>query len=164
GNAAAGGGAGMWGATGITRLFENEIGGQITWLLPAALVLVLVGYWAFRRLPRVSVQRAALTVFAGWMLTTGLAFSFMAGIFHAYYTVALAPAIAGVVAIGAGALWAMRSHIVWRVVSAVLVLGTAVWAWVLLDRASDWMPALKVIVLILAIAAAGLLLLPPRQN
>jgi hypothetical protein len=39
------------------------------------------------------------------MLVTAVAFSFMAGIFHAYYTVALAPAIAAVVAIGASLLW-----------------------------------------------------------
>ena len=164
GTAAAGGGAGMWGSTGITRLFENEIGGQITWLLPAALVLTVVGYLVFRRLPRVSVQRAALTVFAGWMIVTALAFSFMAGIFHAYYTVALAPAIAGVVAIGAGALWAHRAHLASRITMAALVLVTAGWAWVLLSEASTWMPALKVVVVVVALIAAALLLLSPRAN
>ncbi|MBW8873272.1 MAG: glycosyltransferase family 39 protein, partial [Leifsonia sp.] len=101
-------GTSMWGATGLFRLFENEIGGQITWLLPAALVLVLVGYLLIGRAPRTSPQRASLTLFAGWMLVTAVAFSFMAGIFHAYYTVALAPAIAAVVAIGASLLWTRR--------------------------------------------------------
>ncbi|MGN6326946.1 ArnT family glycosyltransferase [Pseudolysinimonas sp.] len=165
GSVTGGGGAvggGVWGSTGILRLFENEIGGQITWLLPAALVLVIVGYVAVRRLPRISVQRAALTVFAGWMLVTAVAFSFMAGIFHAYYTVALAPAIAGVVAIGAGALWARRGHLAARIVMAALVLVTAGWAWVLLSEASTWLPALKVVVAIVAVVAAALLLLPPR--
>ena len=39
------------------------------------------------------------------MLVTGLTFSYMAGIIHPYYTVALAPAIAALVGIGAVGLW-----------------------------------------------------------
>jgi 4-amino-4-deoxy-L-arabinose transferase-like glycosyltransferase len=155
---------GQWGATGILRLFENEIGGQITWLLPAALVLVIVGYLILRRAPRTSVRRATLTLFAVWMIVTALAFSFMAGIFHAYYTVALAPAIAGVVAIGASQLWARRATLPARIVMASLVLITALWAWALLNEASSWLPALKVIVVVLGVVAAGLLLLPPRAK
>jgi 4-amino-4-deoxy-L-arabinose transferase-like glycosyltransferase len=156
-------GSGMWGATGIFRLFENEIGGQITWLLPAALALTVVGYVLLRRAPRISPQRATLTVFAAWMLVTALFFSFMAGIFHAYYTVALAPAIAGVFAIGASLLWSRRSALAARIVMASLVLVSAGWAWMLLERASDWLPALKVIVVVLAVIGAVLLLLPPRD-
>ena len=155
-------GAGIWGATGIFRLFENEIGGQITWLLPAALALTVVGYVLLRRAPRISPQRATLTVFVGWMLVTAIAFSFMAGIFHAYYTVALAPAIAGVIAIGASLLWARRESLAARIVMATLVLVSAGWAWTLLERATDWLPALKVIVVLLAVVAAVLLLVPPR--
>ncbi|HEU0207290.1 MAG TPA: glycosyltransferase family 39 protein, partial [Pseudolysinimonas sp.] len=157
-------GTSMWGATGLFRLFENEIGGQITWLLPAALVLVLVGYLLIGRAPRTSPQRAALTLFAGWMLVTAVAFSFMAGIFHAYYTVALAPAIAAVAAIGASLLWSRRAAAPARIVMAALVLVTAAWAWALLSEASTWLPALKVIVVILAVIGAVLLLLPPRTR
>ncbi len=152
-------GTSMWGATGLFRLFENEIGGQITWLLPAALVLALVGYLLIGRAPRTSPQRATLTLFAGWMLVTAVAFSFMAGIFHAYYTVALAPAIAAVVAIGASLLWTRRAAMPARIVMAALVLVTAGWAWALLSEASSWLPGLKVIVVILAVIGALLLLL-----
>lgn len=157
-------GSGMWGATGLFRLFENEIGGQITWLLPAALVLVMVGYLLIGRAPRTSPQRATLTLFAGWMLVTAVAFSFMAGIFHAYYTVALAPAIAAVVAIGASLLWSRRAAAPARIVMATLVLVTAGWAWALLSEAPTWLPALKEIVVILAVVGAVLLLLPPRTR
>jgi 4-amino-4-deoxy-L-arabinose transferase-like glycosyltransferase len=162
GQAGAGAGGGMWGATGITRLFDGEIGGQITWLLPAALVLAVVGFVLLRRAPRTSVRRAILTLFTGWLVVTFLAFSFMAGIFHAYYTVALAPPIAGVFAIGASLLWTRRSAFWARIVMAMLVLVTAVWAFSLLTRATDWMPALKFVVFGLGIAGATLLLLPPR--
>ena len=157
-------GSGMWGATGLFRLFENEIGGQITWLLPAALVLVLVGYLLIGRAPRTSPQRAALTLFAGWMLVTAVAFSFMAGIFHAYYTVALAPAIAAAVAIGASLLWSRRAAAHARIVMATLVLLTAAWAWALLSEAPNWLPALRVVVVIAAVIGAVLLLLPPHTR
>ncbi|MFJ8895633.1 glycosyltransferase family 39 protein [Leifsonia sp. NPDC102414] len=155
-------GGGMWGATGILRLFENEIGGQIAWLLPAALVLFVLALVLDRAAKRTDARRATLLLFGGWLIVTALAFSFMAGIFHAYYTVALAPALAGTVAIGAAAAWSAREKPWVRILSAVTLIGTAVWAWVLLDRAADWLPWLKAVVLVLAIVGAVLLVLPPR--
>jgi hypothetical protein len=44
----------------------------------------------------------------------------------------------------------------------VTILGTAVWAWVLLDRAADWLPWLKVVVAVVSLVAAVLVVLPPR--
>ena len=38
-----GGGGGNWGATGLGRMFNAEIGGQISWLIPAALILLAAG-------------------------------------------------------------------------------------------------------------------------
>ena len=103
-----GGGTGMWGQTGWSRLFDSEIGGQVAWLLPAALILLAAGLVVTRRRPRTDRTRAALLLWGGWLLVTGLTFSFMAGIFHAYYTVALAPAIGALVGIGATLLWRRR--------------------------------------------------------
>jgi 4-amino-4-deoxy-L-arabinose transferase-like glycosyltransferase len=155
-------GGGMWGSTGILRLFEGEIGGQITWLLPAALVLFAAALVLGRAMKRTDARRATLLLFGGWLVVTALAFSFMAGIFHAYYTVALAPALAGTVAIGGAAVWAAREKLWVRILAAVTMLGTAVWAYVLLERASDWLPWLKFVVVAVAFVAAMLLVLPPR--
>jgi 4-amino-4-deoxy-L-arabinose transferase-like glycosyltransferase len=158
-----GGGAattgGMWGATGILRLYENEIGGQITWLLPAALVLALVAFIVMRG-GRTDLRRATLMVFAGWLLITGLTFSFAQGIFHAYYTVAMAPALAGTVAIGASVLWSFREELWSRIIAAVVVLGTVTWGFVLLTEASTWLPWLKWVALVVGVVAAVLLLMP----
>ena len=57
------------------------------------------------RTARTDSTRTALLVWGGWLAVTMLVFSFMQGIFHAYYTVALAPAIGAVVGIGAILLW-----------------------------------------------------------
>ena len=153
---------GMWGETGITRLFTGEFGGQITWLLPAALVigvsaLVLLG-WRHRT----SARRATLLLFGGWTVLTALVFSFMSGIFHAYYTVALAPAIAVTLGAAADVLWRRRARSWVRIVLAASALLTGVWAWVLLGRAESWQPWLRYVVVTLAVVGAVLVLLPRR--
>jgi 4-amino-4-deoxy-L-arabinose transferase-like glycosyltransferase len=91
---------------------------------------------------------------------TAAFFSFMAGIFHAYYTVALAPMVAGMAAIGAGMLWSRRERLWARATMAGLVLGTAVLAWAILLLVEGWMPWLRYTVLGLGVLAAVLLLLP----
>jgi 4-amino-4-deoxy-L-arabinose transferase-like glycosyltransferase len=150
------GGTGMWGQTGLGRLFDSEIGGQVAWLLPAALILLAAGLVVTGRRPRTDRTRAALLLWGGWLLVTGLTFSFMAGIFHAYYTVALAPAIGALVGIGATVLWRRREG---PAVLAVTLAVTAAWSYVLLQRSSDFLPWLAPVVLAGGLAVAlGLLL------
>ena len=105
-----GGGGGFGGEPSITRLFETVSGGMITWLIPAALLLGTMAMIIRRRAPRTDGVRAAIMIWGGWLLVTGLVFSFMAGTYHEYYTVALAPAIAALVAIGGQVLWRHRMH------------------------------------------------------
>ena len=81
-------------------MFDTEVGGQISWLLPAALILLVAGLVLAGRAARTDRRRAGLLLWGGWLLVTGLIFSFMSGIFHAYYTVALAPAVGALVGIG----------------------------------------------------------------
>jgi len=152
-----GGGMG-WGETGLGRLFDVEIGGQIAWLLPAALVLGVAGLLALGRARRTDVRRSALLVWLAWLVVTGLTFSLMAGIFHAYYTVALAPAVAAVTGIGGGLLWARRRRWWARAVLAATLAGTGVWSWVLLARTPRFVPGLGTAVLVVGLAAAVVLL------
>ncbi|MBC2639955.1 MULTISPECIES: glycosyltransferase family 39 protein [unclassified Rhodococcus (in: high G+C Gram-positive bacteria)] len=155
-----GGGGGMWGSTGITRMFESAQGGQIAWLIPAALILLVAGLALRGRAPRVDTQRASFLVWGLWLLVTGLTFSFMAGIFHAYYTVALAPAVAALVAIGSVTLWRRRDASWVRAVLAVTLLTTAVMSWVLLGRSASFVPWLKWAVVVVGILAAVAVLIP----
>jgi 4-amino-4-deoxy-L-arabinose transferase-like glycosyltransferase len=162
GSVGGGGGAtgtGRWGQTGITRLFGSEMGGQISWLLPAALALLAAGLVAVGRAPRTDVRRIALLTWGTWLLVTGLTFSFMSGIIHPYYTVALAPAVAALIGIGGGLLWQRRGLVWTRVVLALTLVATALWSFVLLERSTDFLPWLRWLVLVGGLlGAAGLLL------
>lgn len=159
GGGGGGQGGGQWGSTGITRLFDADMGGQIAWLLPAAFLLLVAGLWLTRRAPRTDPRRAAFLVWGGSLLMTFGVFSFMSGIFHQYYNIALAPYIAALVGMGATLLWERRTHLAAAAALAVTAAGTGYWAYVLLGRASDWHPWLRWTVLVAGLlAAAGLLL------
>ena len=153
-----GGQSGGWGSPGITRMFGSDIGGQIAWLIPAALLLGAVGLRLRRRFARTDVVRAALVAWGAWLVVTMLTFSLMAGIFHAYYTVALAPAIAALVGIGADLVWARRES-AWALgLLAGVTLMTGAWSFVLLSRSPAWLPWLRWVVLVGAFGAAATLL------
>ncbi|MFE7953839.1 ArnT family glycosyltransferase [Streptomyces sp. NPDC057413] len=141
-------GGGMWGATGWDRMFNSEVGGQISWLLPAALILLLAALWATRGARRTSVMRGALLVWGGSLVTTAVVFSYMAGIFHQYYTVALAPYLAAVTGMGAGLLWERRRQTWASLALAAAAVAAAVWGYVLLNRTPAYLPWLKWLVLV----------------
>ncbi|WP_330458706.1 glycosyltransferase family 39 protein [Streptomyces sp. NBC_00820] len=147
-------GSGRWGETGWDRMFGSEVGGQISWLLPAALILLIAGLWATRGLRRASVTRASFLVWGGSLLITMAVFSYMAGIFHQYYTVALAPYAAAVTGMGAGLLWERRRETWAALTLAASVVAAGVWGYVLLERTPDYLPWLRWLVLAGGLVAA----------
>ena len=161
GAARAGAGSMFGGATGIGRLFASDMGSQISWLLPAALIALAALLWLSRRSPRTDRTRAAALLWGGWLVVTGVVFSYMSGIIHPYYAVALAPAIAALAGIGAVVLWRIRHTWAARVTLAGALLVSAAWAWVLLDRSPSWLPWLRVAIAIAAAAAAAMILAGP---
>jgi 4-amino-4-deoxy-L-arabinose transferase-like glycosyltransferase len=156
------GGTGFGGATGLLRLFHMEFGGQISWLLPAALICLGAMLWLSRRAVRTDRIKAAALLWGGWVVVTGLVFSYMSGIIHPYYMVALAPGIAALVGIGAMALWEAKLGLAGQAVAAVAVLVTALWSYVLLDRTPDWLPWLRWVVVIAGALGAVAVLAGPR--
>jgi 4-amino-4-deoxy-L-arabinose transferase-like glycosyltransferase len=148
-------GGGGWGQGGWARLLGSEMGSQVAWLLPAAIVLGVAGFWLTRTAPRTDPARAALLAWGGWLVVTALVFSYMNGIIHAYYTVALAPAIGALTGIGAILLWRRRSDTLAAAVLAGVAGLTAVEAYVLLGD-TTW-TALPVAILVGGLAAAALL-------
>jgi len=145
------------GEPGIGRMFGLSMGTEASWLLPAALIGLVGCLWLTRGAPRTGRVRASLLLWGGWLLVTAAVFSFMDGTIHPYYTVALAPAIAALVGISVRELWRVRDRLPWRLVLAAMSAATGVWAFVLLDRTPDWMPALRWILLAGSVVAATML-------
>jgi 4-amino-4-deoxy-L-arabinose transferase-like glycosyltransferase len=156
-----GGGAAFGGSTGLGRLFASDMGGQISWLLPAALIALAALVWLSWGRPRTDRVRAAALLWGGWLVVTGLVFSYMSGIIHPYYTVALAPAVGALTGIGVVTAWrARRSLSAGRALGARAVLAAAVvvtawWAYALLSRSAGWLPWLRPVILACGVAAAA---------
>ena len=147
-------GTGMWGPTGITRLFNSQFGGQVSWLLPACLVFLAGLLWLVRRRPRTDERRAQLLLWGTWLVVTGLTFSLAKGIIHPYYVIALAPAVGAVIGIGADVTWRARHLLAPRLVLAGATAVTAWWSWTLLDRTPTWHPWVRSLVLFAGLLAA----------
>ncbi|WP_392544009.1 glycosyltransferase family 39 protein [Oryzobacter telluris] len=164
GKVGGGGGGGFSTDVGVLRMFDSSSGGQISWLLPAALLLAVAGI-AFRgRAPRTDARRAAHVLMGLWMVVTALTFSLMQGIFHDYYTVALAPAIAALVGMGAAEAWERRDRLSGALVLSAATAASAAWAFVLLSRTTAYGGWLRFGILAVGLAAAALLLLVGRLH
>jgi 4-amino-4-deoxy-L-arabinose transferase-like glycosyltransferase len=155
------GGGGFGGASGVWRMFNEQVGGQIAWLLPFAALSLLAGLWLTRRAPRTDLRRAGLVLFGVWAIVHVAVFSGQQGIFHPYYVSALAPAVAALTGFGVVAL-ARAARTSW-IGATVLAAAVALTAWVavtLLDRTPDFAPWLRVAITVAAaIAVAGVLAL-----
>jgi 4-amino-4-deoxy-L-arabinose transferase-like glycosyltransferase len=155
--------ANQWGPTGWARMFFADFGSQISWLIPAAFVLLVGAAWCCRGrgLGRANRDRAALAIFGSWLFVSDVILSYGKGIIHPYYSVALAPPIGGLVAIGATICWRRRREFLARLTLGVALAGTSIWAFVLLDRSASWFPPLRFVVLIAGLALAAALLCTP---
>ncbi len=159
-----GGAGGFSGSAGVLRLFNSILGGQISWLLPAAVVALVAGaVWTARR-PRTDRTRAALMVWGGWLVVTAAVYSLMTGVIHPYYTNTLAPAIAVLVGVGAALLWRGRERFVARATLAGMLVATAIWSYVLLDRTPSWHPWLRFAILLGGLAAAAAIIAGRRVS
>ncbi|CAM2739887.1 ArnT family glycosyltransferase [Skermania piniformis] len=153
-------GTGFGGATGWGRLFDAGQGGQIAWLIIGAVILAGAALVLRGRAPRTDLRRAQLVLWLVWGVVTAAVFSMMSGIFHPYYTVALAPAVAACVGIGAAACWQHRERWWPRFALVAALAATVITAFVLLGRTPDHFPWLRYVIVVGAVVAGLGLLLP----
>ncbi|MFI6999272.1 ArnT family glycosyltransferase [Nocardia sp. NPDC050175] len=158
------GGFGGGQSHGLSRLFGGEFGFEIAWLLPAALLAFVLVLIARRKAPRTDLIRAGAIVFGGWTIIDGLVLSYMQGTIHPYYSLSIAPAIAGLFAIGVFEMWQTRQTWFGRIGLAALIAVTGIWSFWLLERNSAWQPELRVAILVVTVLAAAALLIPWRPR
>ncbi|BAN73665.1 MULTISPECIES: ArnT family glycosyltransferase [Lacticaseibacillus] len=98
-----GGGAFSIGTAGPLRLLQSDLGPQISWLVPAALIGFISAFAYYldrkRKWYQTTSQQNHLLFWMGWLVPVAGFFS-IASFFHPYYMIMLAPPIAALFGIG----------------------------------------------------------------
>ena len=145
------------GDPGLLRLFNHQLAGQISWLLPLAGLGLLAAVWQTRLCFPLDRRRQSLLLWTVWLLPMFVFFS-VANLFHRYYLEMLAPAIAALVGAGVVALWEDYRRPGWRGWLLPLALvGSVAFEAVILSDFPDWSRWLTPLVVGLCLAAAGVL-------
>ena len=152
------GGTGFGGQTGIFRIFNNDFGPNIAWLLVLALASGGLLLWILRKTPRTNRGRAAVIFWTLWLVIHIVIFSMTSGVIHPYYVVVMAPAVAALVGIGVPFLWGAyvgRKSYAW--VLLMTIGATAVIAIIILSYAGTMTWLMWTVGVLGAIGMAGLL-------
>ena len=159
------GGGGFSGTPGFLRLFNSQLGGQIAWFLPLSVIGLAAGLISRFRAPRTDLARAAFLMWGGWLAVHAIVFSFMSGVIHSYYVVAMAPAVGALVGGGVVAMWRARERHPWvGVVLGLALVGSAAVVLMLLDRTPSFVPGLGLAVLAVTAITVPLIALRPSVS
>jgi 4-amino-4-deoxy-L-arabinose transferase-like glycosyltransferase len=153
------GGGGFSGEVGPLRLFNDQMFGQIAWFIPLSIVCLVVGLYRRRWAERTDRALAGYLLWGSWLVVTAITFSYMSGIIHSYYAVALAPAIGALVGAGMVELWKSHARI-WfgGIAVGIACLATAWFGATLLDRTPTFAVGLGPVAIGLAAVALAVLI------
>ena len=135
--------------------------GQISWLLPLALIGLFAAAWqtwrkALTRLPG-NQQQHAIILWGGWLLTMVVYFS-IAGAEHSYYLTMLGPGVAATAAIGIVALWSEYRRSGWSGwLLPITLVATAIVQVYILSTYASWSTWMTPLILGLSLVAAAVL-------
>ncbi len=146
------------GLAGPLRLLNQQLGGQISWLLLFAICgLIAVLRWKRPRLP-LDPRLQGLVLWGVWFVTLLVFFSF-AVFYHPYYMVTFAPAVCALIGIGSVEMYqAYRSRAGWRSrLLSIALIGTAMVQAIILSAFPAWSEPLSSLIIGLSILAIILL-------
>lgn len=118
------GGGGMFntGTAGPLRLFQQELSGQASWLLPFVL-FGSIGILASLRRRSFTRQHKEAIFWLAWLVPV-MGFFSIAGFFHQYYLIMMAPPVAALAGAGWSQLWSYykerKAWLSWLLPAAVL--------------------------------------------
>ncbi|WP_246310906.1 glycosyltransferase family 39 protein [Paenibacillus xylanilyticus] len=134
-----GGMGGMFGTgeKGLLRLFQTELSGQASWLLPTVLLGCIALFAGLRR-RNITMKHKEAAFWLIWLLPVGAFFS-VAGFFHQYYLIMLAPPIAALTGAGFVAMWkAYRERNGWQAwLLPLSVMFTTIFGWYIMQVYND---------------------------
>ncbi len=113
------------GTSGFARLFNNQVAGQISWLIPTSVIAILVLSFATFRKPEYRFARGGFIFIALWFITFYLMFAKVAGM-HQFYTTSLAIPMAFLIS-GSMKFLIERRELFFKIVLSLLLLGSAIW-------------------------------------
>ncbi|KIZ16070.1 ArnT family glycosyltransferase [Streptomyces natalensis] len=153
------------GNTGWTMLVNDVVGPQIAWLLPLAVLALVLGLLWRTGQPRTDGLRAGYVLWGGWLAVHVVVFSTSNGN-HGYYTAVLAPAVAALTGGGAALFWAeYRAGGPRRPALPAAIALTALWAAVIDGPHTRFAPWLLPVVLMLGVCGTiGLWSRGPRST
>ncbi len=145
------------GEAGPLRLFQSALSGQISWMLPFALMGILaVALTAFRERRKKEWQEAVF--WTAWLVPVAGFFS-VAGFFHHYYLIMLAPPIAALCGIGWSAMYRLykerndwKSYLLPAAVGVTVIFQTYILGSYTEQIGSVWMYTLGIVGVILTVA------------
>ncbi|MDS0490303.1 glycosyltransferase family 39 protein [Lacticaseibacillus paracasei] len=154
------GGAFSIGTVGPLRLLQSDLGPQISWLLPAAIIGFISAFAYYldrkRKWYQTTIQQNHLLFWLGWLIPVAGFFS-IASFFHPYYMIMLAPPIAALFGIGTVTMFKqfktdLKHWQAWLLPIAIVVT-TGLQAWYV-SLYYQWQPFL-----VIAAGLLGLILL-----
>lgn len=162
-----GGGGGMFntGEAGPLRLFQSALSGQASWLIPLGLIGAF-GILATWRRRSFTDKHKAVLFWLAWLVPVAGFFS-IAGFFHQYYLIMLAPPVSALAGAAITELWdAYRNRDgFWPWLLPIAVLLTAGFGWFILHPYDDTIGRFwSVAVLVIGVASAGLLVLFKQKD
>jgi 4-amino-4-deoxy-L-arabinose transferase-like glycosyltransferase len=179
------------GAPAVTRLLNRQLGTQIGWLAPFAVIgaLAALGATRMRRSPRLG----AVLVLGCWFGAGAIVFSTTKGVVHPYYMAGIGPPLAGLVGIGASVFrfdleagrrraligaaaigltawvqWTIWNRFAWRnwfmVIAAIFVAAVVGWTiWTVVAARRAHMPITRRRSIMVTAAAMAAILLAPAM-
>lgn len=150
------------GSKGVLRMFNQQMAGQESWLLPFAYFGIFIIILKLCRPSDVDRKRhakllSALLLWGGWTVTM-VAYFNVAGFFHRYYLAMLSPGIAAMCGIGFQELWKSYRERGWKWIllpSAIIV--TAIVQCIILIRYPAYTKVLVPVIGVAALAAVAVL-------
>ena len=140
------------GTSGFARLFNNQVAGQIAWLIPTSIIAILVLGFATLRKTEFKFARGGFIFFSLWFITFYLMFSKVAGM-HQFYTTSLAIPMAFLIP-GSIKILFERKELFFKVALSLLIVGSAIWMSLVSGRYKGfytWAPYAALVLAVVAI-------------
>lgn len=113
---------------GPLRLAGGQLAAQVAWLMPLAVLGVVLGARRERLRRPLAPAHLALILWSVWALTYGVVYSSAGGFFHYYYLATMAPPLAALAGIGLACAWQSFGERPWGALLLPLaLLSTVVW-------------------------------------